>query len=250
MDKNKVLGIAAPLISVAAIFGIWAAAAAATDNQYILPTIGQTFGEFFGLFGHAEFYGAVLNTLLRSLIAFVISFLLAFIFALAAEKSDFAAKLIAPVIAIIRALPTVAVVLLLLVWTNSRVAPVLVTMLVVLPTIFTNIKNALGAIDGDLVEMCRVYAVPKREVFFKVKVPAVLPQLLRSAGSGLSLNVKLMVAAEVLAQTGRSLGYLLNTSKVYLETATMIALVLVSVALGLIAEGVFGLLARSAEKRR
>ena len=77
-----------------------------------------------------------------------------------------------------------------------------------------------------------------------------LPQLLRSAGSGLSLNVKLMVAAEVLAQTGRSLGYLLNTSKVYLETATMIALVLVSVALGLIVEGVFGLLARSAERRR
>ena len=53
-----------------------------------------------------------------------------------------------------------------------------------------------------------------------------------------------MVAAEVLAQTARSIGYLLNTSKVYFEIATMMALVLISVAVGVVIELIFNKIAQ------
>ena len=70
----------------------------------------------------------------------------------------------------------------------------------------------------------------------------------KTAGSGFSLNLKLMVAAEVISQTAYSIGYMLNTSKIYFEVATMIALVLVTVAIGLIIEGVFSFLSKKAGK--
>ena len=248
--RDKLRNALLPIITLASIILIWAAAAAATDNPYVLPSVGRTVKEFFALFAYGEFYAAVGATILRAAAAFAVSFVVAGVTAFAAKKNKTADRLIAPLVTVLRALPTVAVVLLLLVWTNSEIAPMLVTVLVVFPTLFTNLKNALDSVDGELLEMCKVYGVPAKKVLTKVKIPAVLPQVTRAAGSGLSLNLKLMVAAEVLSQTAVSLGYFLSTSKAYFETAKMIALVLVAVILGLIIESVFERLAAAAEKHR
>ena len=48
-----------------------------------------------------------------------------------------------------------------------------------------------------------------------------------------------MVADEVISQTAYSLGYMLNTSKIYFETATMLALVLATVVFGVLIETLF-----------
>ena len=57
-----------------------------------------------------------------------------------------------------------------------------------------------------------------------------------------------MVAAEVIEQTANSLGYLLNTSKAYFEIASMIAVVVVSVAIGLIVESAFRFVSKKVGK--
>lgn len=246
--RDRVLNIALPLITVAVIVLLWSAAALAVDSEYILPTVGETVTAFFGLFESAEFYRAFFGTLLRSVIAFLISFLLAFITAFAAYKSEKARKALKPLIVIIRALPTIAVVLLLVVWTNSFVAPVIVTMLVVFPTLYNNLYAALSGIDKDLNEMCKVFGVAGKKRLKKVVFPQVAPEFISAAGAGLTLNLKLMVAAEVLSQTARSMGYLLNTSKVYFEISTMLALVLVTVITGLIIEWAFAFTAKRAVK--
>lgn len=246
--RDRVLNIALPLITVAVIVLLWSAAALAVDSEYILPTVGETVTAFFELFESAEFYRAFFGTLLRSVIAFLISFLLAFITAFAAYKSEKAKRALKPLIVIIRALPTIAIVLLLVVWTNSLVAPVIVTMLVIFPTLYNNLYAALCGIDNDLNEMCKVFGVSEKKRLKKVVFPQVAPEFISAAGAGLTLNLKLMVAAEVLSQTARSMGYLLNTSKVYFEISTMLALVLVTVVTGLIIEWAFAFIAKKAVK--
>ena len=247
--QDRVLNIALPIITIAVIVLLWAIAAIAVDSEYILPNVGETLSAFFNLFKSADFYHAFFGTLLRSFIAFLISFALAFITAFAAYKSDKAKRLLSPLIIIIRALPTIAVVLLLVVWTNSKVAPVIVTMLVVFPTLYNNLYAALCGIDKELDEMCKVFGVSNKKRLKKVVFPQVAPEFISAAGAGLTLNLKLMVAAEVLSQTARSMGYLLNTSKVYFEISTMLALVLVTVITGLIIELTFGFIAKKAVKR-
>lgn len=247
MKKNKsdkILGYALPVITVVCLIVIWWALAAAVGNGFILPDPVESVNALFALLKTGEFYVALSLTLVRSLIAFVVSFSAAAALAFLSDRYKSAKKVIKPIIGILRALPTVAVVLLLLLWTNSFIAPMIVTALVVLPTIFTNVEAALQSIDKESVEACVFFGLPQKEIKKRVIVPQIAPQMLLSAGSGLSLNLKLMVAAEVLSQTARSLGYLLNTAKVYLETAQMIAVVLITVIIGVGIESAFSALSK------
>ena len=239
MKKDKIINLLLPVITVGCILILWSVSAFIIDNEFLLPNLKLTLTSLLNLFSSGEFYLAFLLTLLRSVIAFIVSFLLATALAVIGNTNDLAKRVIRILIAITRALPTIAVVLLLLFWTNSQVAPVIVTMLVVLPTVYTNVDNALNEIDKEQLEMCKMFKVDNKTVLKKVKIPQIAPSMVNAVGSGLSLNLKLMVAAEVLSQTAKSLGYMLNTSKVYFEISTMIAIVLTTVIAGIIIESLF-----------
>lgn len=247
-NKDKLLNVLLPIIPIVCVVILWASVATAVDNQYLLPSFSQTLSVFFGLFSKAEFYQVLLGTVLRSLISFGLSFLLALGLALITNRYRWASKMVSPIISIIRVLPTIAVVLLLLVWTDEFVAPIIVTFLVVFPTLYLNVKNALDGVDYDQIEMCKVFGVSKKEILLKVQLPQIYPPILSAVGAGLSLNLKLMVAAEVLAYTSNSLGNLLQLSKLYDQTATMMALVLVTVVLGLVIEGIFSIICKKVGK--
>lgn len=237
--EYKILNFILPVVVVFALVILWGSVAKKIDNQYILPSVNSTIEEFVALFSNGEFYRALFNTLLRSLIAFVFSFLFAFTLAVASVKIKYVRSAVSPLISIMRALPTIAVVLLLLFWTNSKIAPVIVTTLVVLPTSYTQIDGAFSSLDKTVVEAGRVDGANEFQVFAKIELPLLLPTVFSCVGSGISLNFKLMVAAEVISQTAYSLGYLLNTSKVYFETAKMLALVLATVVFGVLIETLF-----------
>ena len=96
--------------------------------------------------------------------------------------------------------------------------------------------------------MCKVFGVSGKKRLKKVVFPQIAPEFISAAGAGLTLNLKLMVAAEVLSQTARSMGYLLNTSKIYFEISAMLALVLVTVVTGLMIEWAFAFMAKKAVK--
>lgn len=242
--SEKILNLILPTVTVLAIILIWAVSAKTIDSEYILPSVSNTAQEFFALLKSAEFYRSFAFTLLRSLISFVFSFSLAFIFAILSVKVKYFKKIIMPLISIMRALPTIAVVLLLLFWTNSKIAPIIVTMLVVLPTTYTHIESAFFALDKTVLEAGRVDGANEKNVFLKIELPQILPSIYSAVGSGISLNFKLMVAAEVISQTANSLGYMLNTSKVYFEIANMLAIVCFAVIFGLIVEIVFSRLSK------
>ena len=248
MKKKKLLNFLLPIITIAIILVFWTISAIKIDNKFILPDLSETLTAFFSLFIHAEFYSAFFGTLLRSIIAFVCSFTVALILAFVSDRYPLSKKIIAPIVSILRAMPTIAVVLLLLLWTNSQVAPVIVTALVVFPTCYTSIITAINSVDKDQIEASKIDGATNKNIIFNIQFLQILHELLVVIGSGLSLNIKLMVAAEVLSQTANSMGLLLNVSKVYFEVATMFALVLVSVIVGLLIEGLFSYISKKVGK--
>ena len=245
---ERFLNVAAPLATVALLVVIWAIAAKATANSLIMPTLKETFAAFFRCFSQKEFYKAYFGTIIRTLAAFLVCFGAALITSFLSYRSSLAGKAIAPVIVVVRVLPTVAVVLLLVLWTNSRVAAVIVTSLVVFPTLHENLYSSFTKVDKELLEMCDVFKVSRKDKAFKVFLPSVLPDVVAAAGAGLTLNLKLMVAAEVLAHTPASLGYMLNTAKEYFETAELTALVIVTVLTGLLLGIAFRMISAKARK--
>lgn len=233
-----------PLFSIGLMLIIWTIISSAINNEMILPSISETIKEIINLFQDSEFLVSLLGTLLRSLVSFTVSFLIAFLFSYISHRNIFFKKFISPFIAVIRAMPTIAVVLLILFWVNSLVAPMIVTSLVIMPILYNNFNNSFNLIDKEQLEFCKIDSIKESAVLFKIEIPEMLPEMLNSIGTGLSLNLKLMVASEVLSQTAKSIGYMLNTSKAYFEISTMIALVLICIIVSVIIESIFRFFAK------
>lgn len=242
--REKILNISLPIISLLTVIGIWVLASLSVDSEYILPSVLQTLRAFVVVVKSAEFYSSLAFTLLRTLISFVLSFSVASVCLFLSKRYRVARGLISPIISILRALPTVSIVLLLLFWTNSQVAPVIVTMLVILPSTYTGLGGLYDGIDKGQIRMCKAFSVDRKSIIKRVILPQMAPSLFLLVGSNLSLNLKLMVAAEVLSATPKSIGYMLNTSKVFFEIASLLSLVCVCVVLGLLIEWLFGLISK------
>ncbi len=242
---NKKFNLILPIFTIAFLFIVWFIIAKVYDNEYVVPTIYSTMKEFIKLFGEKRFYVALLLTLLRSVIAFLMSFLFSFFFAYFANKRQWAERIILPVISITRTLPTLAIAWLILFWTNDKIAPIVVTMLVILPTSYTQIKGALDSVNNNVIEAGKVDGAGWGNVLFKIQLPLIAPDLFNVIGSGLALNLKLMVAAEVLSATTKSLGNLINLATPF-EVAKVLALSIVILCLGLIVEFLFNILSKKA----
>ena len=242
---NGLFNLILPLITIGCLIVVWSIVAVAENNEYVVPTVSTTAQEFLKLFGEQKFYIYLGQTVLRSVIAFVLSFLISSALAYSATKRLWAEKLILPFISITRALPTIAIAWLLLFWTNNQVAPVVITMLVVLPTSYTHVKSALESVNKNTIDAGKVDGAGWANIFFRIELPQIMPDIYNVIGSGLALNFKLMVAAEVLSSTLRSIGTLLNLSRPF-EVARTLALTAVVLILGLFVEFLFNKLSKKA----
>ena len=240
---NKLFNLILPMFTIAFLLIVWQVVAKIEDNEYVVPTVENTFKELTRLFGEKKFYIALGATLLRSVIAFLLSFFVSAILAYCGAKRLWAEKLILPIISITRTLPTIAIAWLLLFWTNNQVAPVVITMLVVLPTSYTQIKGALECVNKNTLEAGKVDGAGWISLFFKIELPQIAPELYSVVGSGLALNFKLMVAAEVLSATLKSLGNMIILASPF-EVAKVLALTVVVLLLGLIVEFLFNKLSK------
>lgn len=243
---NKLLNLILPLFTIVFLILAWVVCAAIKDNDYIVPKVSQVAKEFFALFSQEKFYSALLMTIVRSLIAFLASFIISSLLAYASVKRLWAEKLILPFISITRALPTIAIAGLLVFWAKEQVAPVVITMLVVLPTSYTHVKSALESVNKNTIDAGKVDGAGWANIFFRIELPQIMPDVYSVIGSGLALNFKLMVAAEVLSATVKSLGTLLNMSNYAFEVARTLALTAVVLILGLVVEFLFNKLSKKA----
>lgn len=242
---DRKLNILISALAVAAMWIIWIIAYYTTKNDYIIPSFQDTFVSLWrDCIAKGAFWVAFGNTFLRTLLAFVISFVLAAALACVCSLSEKAAAFVMPFMVFLRTLPTLAVILLLLIWTTPRIAPVIVTVLVMFPMMHARLYAAIDGIDGGIRQMLKVYGIPKSQAVFKVYLPLVAPQTLPQIGSDISLGLKIMISAEVLASTFKSLGGMMQESRLYLEMPRLAALTLFAVLFGLIIDVAFSQLAR------
>ena len=99
-------------------------------------------------FVSSVFWTAFLHTLLRTLISFVVSLMLGIVLALLSEFFGWLRAFIAPVVTVLRTLPTMAVILILLIWTNPLVAPAVVSVLVLFSPVYAASIAAVYEIGG------------------------------------------------------------------------------------------------------
>ena len=195
------------------------------------------------------FYTAYFSTLARVFKAFLISVLPAAVLAVAAYACVPARKLAAVFVSALRSLPTMAILLMILVWSTPKKAPVIVAFLSLFPMLYTGFLSALFAIDEKYKRVCQVFCVPWHKRVFGMYLPQIAPQALRESAGALAFSVKLVVSAEVVANTFKSMGGTIQEAKIYLDMPRMFALTLLVVLTGLILETFGNIVALVAERR-
>lgn len=247
---NKKLNIIYSLLAIIFMWLVWVIAYYAVGNRLLVPSFGQTAAEMGNLFVSSEFWKALGGTFLRTVLAFLISFGLAAVFAAVSCIAEPFRAALRPIMAFIRILPTLAIILLILRWTesNKNIAPVIVTVLVLFPMIYAQIMAAADGIDISLKNLVKVYAVSKGETLFRIYLPAICPNVLSQIGANISLGLKIMVSGEVLAFTLNGIGGLMQSANLSAMVARLAALTLMVVALGLILDIIFSQFVRFTNK--
>lgn len=220
------------VLAVAVMWGVWVAAYFAVGNEYVVPSFTETMRELGALFASGTFWKSFGGTLWRTVAGWLLAFAFAVLFAAAGVASKKFRSFFAPFVSVFRTLPTMAITLMLLIWSTPLVAPVIVTFLMLFPVTYAQLMAAYGEIDPQLFEMARVYGVPRREVLCKIAVPGMLPAVFSQAGPNLSLSLKVTISAEVLVSTFRSLGGMMHEAANYLQVAEMFALTILALLVG------------------
>ena len=235
------------LLSVSAfalMWIIWLIAYYSVKNDYVIPSVSDTAQSFGKCLISGSFWLSFLFTVLRTVFAFAISFVLAA--ALVALSVLFKAckSFIQPFMSVLRTVPTLAIILILLFWTTPMIAPVVVTVLVLFPMIYSQLSAAVDGIDEGIVEMAEVYNISKKERLTKIYLPLISPAVLSQTGANISLGIKVMISAEVLAGTYRSLGGLMQNARFYVDMPRLAALTIIAVLTGILIDMCFSLIER------
>ncbi len=220
------------IVAILAMWIVWLIAHWGVGNDYVVPSVSQTIREIGLLFLSARFWIAFGMTLGRSVFAWGIAFILAGGLVSLCVLNRLFYRFFIPFIGVLRALPTMAITLMLLIWTSPRVAPMIVAFFMLFPLWFTQLTTAYRGIDFQLSEVAQVYRIKQSDRLIRMYIPQMLPSIFAQAGANLSLTLKVMISAEVLSSTFRSIGGLIYEASVYSQTATMFALTILMLVVG------------------
>lgn len=233
-----------PIAVILMVLLIWYFACWWIDVELILPTPAQAFIHIGAYLKDISFWVSLGWTYLRCIESFLIAFLIALGLAVLAYSKKEAEKFINPFMAFIRAIPTMAIILILIISIAPEGTPIVVAGIVICPTLYQSFLTSLKQIDQKLVEMANIYHVSKKNQIFKFYIPTVLPGILENSATGFSLNIKLIIAAEAMAQTRNSIGKLMQYAKISIEIEKLFALTIIAVILSVISEALIKLFKR------
>ncbi len=227
----------------------WEIAALCVGKEVLLASPISVAVRLFELVPSASFWGSVLFTAGRVLLGFFLGMTVGVILAVAAGKFSAFERLLAPLISCVKSIPVASFTILALIWISSRNLSVLVSFLIAVPIVYSNMLEGFHNLDKNLSAMADVFRIPPLRRFVGVYLSQLMPYFRSAARLAMGLCWKSGVAAEVIGVPNGSLGEALYSSKIYLETTDLFAWTIVVIVASGLCEKLFLLLTDLAVKR-
>lgn len=228
------------LISVSAsvIFWIlvWAALSWQIDSNFLLPSPIDAASALCSMLLTLSFWQIIGASLLRIIVAILISLVIGSLIATLTAKLDTADALFAPLMTVIKATPVASFIILAILWIDRNTLPAFITMLIVIPIVWSNVSAGIKGVDKKLLDVAKIYRFPLSKRIFKIYVPSTMPYFLAACRASLGMAWKAGIAAEVLCTPKQAIGTQIYFSKTYMETAELFAWTLTVIILSVIIE--------------
>lgn len=215
---------------------IWQVTAVIVNNPIYFASPLETLAELAGKIQTASFWQSVGGSLGRILTGFVSAFALAFVTAFVTVKYTWLGDFLSPFVTFIKSVPIAAVVVILLIWWGPKYLVLCISMMVVFPNIYANMRTGLMNADRGLLEMAKVFDIRPWDKLLWIYRPSYIPYLHSAVSVSLGICFKSGIAAEVIGLPEFAMGERLYRDKIYLNTAGVFAWIIVVLALSALTE--------------
>lgn len=259
MTQSGLRGVALPprralavrVGAVLAFLALWSAVSGLVVlldlfNPIFLAGPWLVFGKVVQLAVDGALWPHVAATLWRVVAGFATGAALGLALGLPAGYARRVGDLIEPVVEVLRPIPPLAVLPLFIVWVGIGEASKVgfITYATFFPVFLTTV-HAVRRVDPLLLRAAASLGARPRQLFFRVILPAALPEILTGLRLAMALGFFVIVISEFIgAESG--LGYLINDGRNFFLVPQMLGAAIVLGVLGYAASGVVSLLARRA----
>lgn len=235
MTKN-IKKLSQILLSIIFWIAVWLLIAYKINNSFLFPSPKETLVVLGEIVISKDFWIITANTLFRIIGGIIAAVVLGIAIAVITTKISFLDALLSPVMSVIKSTPIASFIILVMVWLDRDFLPIFITFLIVIPIIWTNVSAGIRSVDGQLLQVVKVYKLSFAKKLNKLYIPSILPYFLAACRSVLGMAWKAGVAAEVLCTPRSAIGTELYLSKTYLEMPKMFAWTIVVIILSILLE--------------
>lgn len=228
------------LFSFVFLLIVWYGAAIKINSILILPHPHQVILRLIELIPSQKFRIALGTTFFRCAVSFLISFLISVFVGLLMGFVPFFKTFFSFYLSIIKSTPVVSFILLAVFWFKSSNVPIFVSILMTISVLTNSVCSGVLQTDKKLLQMAQVYNFSFWQKLRWIYVPSIFPFFVSGALSSLGLTWKVIIAGEIICLPKNSVGSLLQSAKVHLETVDVFAYTLAVVLLSFSCESIFG----------
>ena len=240
MKKQRNANLPAAIL-VLALLMLWQLGGMKMNAAYILPTPVQVVVRLWELRGPL-FTAHLPATMQVVFVGLAISIVLGMGLAILMDLSPMAEKALYPLIIASQTIPTTALAPLFVLWFGYTMwSKVLVTVLMTFFPIAITVFDGFKSVKSEMTELMTTFGASKRQIFWKLKLPAVLPYFFSAIKMAVPLSIIGAAIGEWLgAKSG--LGYFSRRMMTQLDGAGVFAPILLLSVVAMILTGIVSVL--------
>ena len=242
--KSKKQESIATVCAVAFWLLVWHFVSVAVGSDIILVSPLRVVETLLSVLRDHDFLSTVSYSFIRIIGGFFAAMLLGVLLGWLSSRLWIIETLLRPITVVIKATPVASFIILVLLWFSSKNLSVIISMLMVFPVIYLNTLEGIKSTDQKLIEMAKVFRMPLLKRILYIYLPSVIPFFVSACSVSLELCWKSGIAAEVIGIPDGSIGELLYSAKIYLQTAELLAWTVIIVVISVLFEKLFMALLR------
>jgi len=241
--KDRLIRVLAPLLLLLLLLGAWELSVIWSGvKPFILPAPSQVLITFVENIRMLMWHGAV--TFSEIILGLLLGGVAGVLLAIVVFYSPILDKALYPLIIGSQMIPVFAIAPILIVWMGYGLWPkVTVAALISFFPLVVNVSDGLREPTDEAVDLFRSLGATRRQIFWKLRLPASLPTLF----SGLKVSATLSVVGATIGEwvgAHQGLGYLMLQSNARMRMSVVFAAILMLAILGLCLFGVLRIIER------
>lgn len=229
-------------ISCISLIILWQLGAETVDNELLFPSVIKIFKELTVVLSSKNFIKIIIFSIGRCLFCFIISIIISIVISTLSYANKYIYNFFYPIVMVIKAIPTIAFIVLALIWVSKEYAPIIIGSMIAVPIFYDVTLNALLGIDYNLIDMCNVYRISKIKKVINLYLPIIVFSLSSVFSSSIALIFKVIIAGELYSQPRYGIGAVIQMEKMKFNTTAIIVWIILITIITLVFDKILSIL--------